>query len=290
VKSGSFVLIVLLLSASLCAAGSPPSKSAGQPTGNEMAVDIYSGYLVVAPGSVNGFGNLRFLLDTGTANSVIDRAVAQKLGLRGEATKITSFDKFLAAEWTEVREITFGPEHIFGKHLMIEDLSYLRSAGAQVDGLIGLDILRQQSFVLDYARRRIIFGQPASTGMVSVPFRADETSISVEVYLDGRPVRMMADTGVRSTVFFADALRDQFTDYRVQRRSRALSVAGAVEDELAVVPRLSIGGHQLDREVVVVSAPRTAKLTRVSGCLGLASLDAKQVAFDFETNRLLWSK
>jgi hypothetical protein len=126
--------------------------------------------------------------------------------------------------------------------------------------------------------------------MRSVPMRADERSISVEVYLDRRPVRMAADTGVRNVVFYQDALWDRFTGYRVERRSRGLSVGGAVEDELAVVAGLSIGDHQLDREVLVVSAPETARLTGVSGYLGLASLDAKEVAFDFETNQLLWSK
>lgn len=112
----------------------------------------------------------------------------------------------------------------------------------------------------------------------------------MDVYLDGRPVQMVADTGVRGPVFFADALRDRFTDYRVERRSRGLGVGGEVEDEVAMLPRFSIGGHELDREVKVVSAPGLARLTGVSGYLGLASLNANEVAFDFETNRLLWSK
>jgi predicted aspartyl protease len=289
VKHRRFVLF--LIAASLFSTWSgAASKSRGELTSNEMAVDIYGGYLVIAPGSVNGLGNLRFLLDTGATNSAIDRAVAEKLGLRGPAAKVISFDKTLAGEWAEVQEMTLGPERILNQHVMIEDLTYLRSAGAHVDGLIGLDILRRQSFVLDYAREIVIFGRPASPGMRSVPIRTDERSISVEVYLDGRPVRMVADTGMRGTVFFEDALREMFTDYRVEGRSRGYSVAGVVEDEVAVVPRLSIGGHELDREVVVVSAPGTARLTGVSGYLGLASLDAKVVAFDFETNRLLWSK
>jgi predicted aspartyl protease len=289
VKRRGFV--VLLIAASVLAAGGrATSKSRGELASNEMAVDIYGGYLVVAPGSVNGLRDLRFLLDTGATNSAIDRAVADKLGIRGASAKVISFDETLACEWAQVQEITLGPEHILNTHVMIEDFTYLRSAGVHVDGLIGLDILRRQSFVLDYARQSVMFGRPASPGMRSVPIRTDERSISVEVYLDGRPVRMVADTGVRGTVFFKDALRDMLTDYRVDRGSKGYSVAGVVADEVARVPRLSIGGHELDREVVVVSAPGTARLTGVSGYLGLASLDAKEVAFDFETNQLLWSK
>jgi len=266
------------------------SQSGGALTDNEMSVEIYRGYLVVAPGSVNGLGSLRFLLDTGAMNSAIDRTVAEKLRLHGAAASVISFDKALACEWTEVQEMTLGPERILNQHLMIEDLGYLRSAGVQVDGLIGLDLLRRQSFVLDYARKRVTFGKPASPGMRSVPMRTNERSISVEVYLNRRPVRMVADTGVRNVVLYQDALWDTFTDYHVERRARGVSVGGAVENDVAVVAGLSIGGHELDREVWVVNAPATARLTGASGYFGLASLDAKQVAFDFETNQLLWSK
>ena len=282
---------MFLIAAWLLGVGSrAASQSRGELTGNEMAVDIYGGYLVVAPGSVNGLGDLRFLLDTGAMNSAIDRTVAEKLGLQGVAASVISFDKALACEWAEVQEMTFGPERISNQHVMIEDLRYLHSAGVQVDGLIGLDILRKQSFVLDYAKRRVTFGKPARRGMRSVPMHVDERSISVKVYLDRRPVWMAVDTGVRNVVFYQDALWDMFTGYRVERRSRGLTVGGAVEDELAVVAGISIGDHQLDREVLVVRAPETARLTGVSGYLGLASLDAEEVAFDFETNQLLWSK
>jgi hypothetical protein len=56
------------------------------------------------------------------------------------------------------------------------------------------------------------------------------------------------------------------------------------------VSRLRLGGQDLDREVVLISAPGAKRLSGVSGYLGLASLDAKQVAFSFETNQLLWRK
>jgi hypothetical protein len=59
---------------------------------------------------------------------------------------------------------------------------------------------------------------------------------------------------------------------------------------MAIMPRLRLGGQDLDREVVLISAPGAKRLSGVSGYLGLASLNAKQVAFDFETNQLLWRK
>jgi hypothetical protein len=59
---------------------------------------------------------------------------------------------------------------------------------------------------------------------------------------------------------------------------------------MAIVPRLRLGGQDLNREILLISAPGAKRLSGVSGYLGLAALDAKQVAFSFETNQLLWRK
>jgi predicted aspartyl protease len=279
-----------------------------------MAIEIYGGYLVVAQGSVNDARNLRFLLDTGATNTAIDRRVAERLGLHGHPAKVINFDKTVALESVEVEEMTFGPERVHNARVMIEDLAYLRSSAPHVDGVIGLDQLRKQSFIVDYARKRVVFGPRSMSGptsisgptskfdptsmfgptatqrMHSVPMRADARSISVEVSLDDRPAWMVADTGTRGIVLYEDTLKDLPANYRVEGRTTAASLGGPFESRLAIVPRLRLGGQDLDREVVLISAPGAKKLSGISGYLGLASLDAKQVAFSFETNQLLWRK
>lgn len=305
------LLGTLLLSAVCCAA---VGNTRTQLASNEMAIEIYGGYLVVAQGSVNNAENLRLLLDTGATNTAIDRQVAERLGLHGHPAKVINFDKTVALESAEVEEMTFGPERIHNARVLIEDLGYFRSAGLHIDGVIGLDQLRKQSFLVDYARDRVvfdptsisgptsmsdptstsdptsIFGPTATRGMHTVPMRADARSITVEVALDGRPIWMVADTGTRGILLYEDTLKDLPANYRVEGRTSAASLGGPFENRLAIVPRLRLGGQDLDREVVLISAPGAKRLSGVSGYLGLASLDAKQVAFSFETNQLLWKK
>lgn len=287
-RSSVVALLGTLLLSVVCGAavGSTRTRLAS----NEMAIEVYGGYLAVARGSINNAENLRFLLDTGASNSAIDRRVAERLGLHGQPAKVINFDKTVAVEWTEAQEMTFGPERISKVRVMIEDLGYLRSTGAHVDGVIGLDQLRRQSFLVDYARERVVFGPPATGGMRGVPMRADAKSIRVEVELDVRPVWMVADTGARGIVLYEDTVRDLLANYRVEGRTDEVSLGGPVENHIAIVPRLRLGGQDLDREVVLISAPGANRLSGVSGYLGLASLDAKQVAFSFETNQLLWRK
>ncbi len=257
---------------------------------NEMAIEVYGGYLAVARGRVNNADNLRFLLDTGASNSAIDRRVAERLELHGQPAKVINFDKTVALESTEVQQMTFGPERVSNVRVMIEDLGYLRSTGVHVDGVIGLDLLRRQSFLVDYARERVVFGPTAMGGMRGVPMRADAKSIRVEVELDRRPVWLVADSGARGIALYEDTVKDLLANYRVEGRTTEVSLGGPLENRVAIVPRLRVGGQDLDREVVLISAPGAERLSGVSGYLGLASLDAKQVAFSFETNQLLWSK
>jgi predicted aspartyl protease len=284
--------VVALLGVSLLSvvAGVAVGGTRTQLAGNEMAIAVYGGYLVVAQGSVNNADNLRFLLDTGASNTAIDRRVADRLGLHGQPAKVINFDKTVALEWTVVQEMTFGPERIRNVRVMIEDLGYLRSTGAHVDGVIGLDQLRRQSFLVDYAGERLAFGPTSTVGMRGVPMRADAKSIRVEVELDRRPVWMVADTGARGVVLYEDTVKDLLVNYRVQGRTGEVSLGGALENRIAIVPRLRLGGQDLNREVALVSTPGASRLSGVSGYLGLAALNAKQVAFSFETNQLLWRK
>lgn len=280
-----------LVSASLLAVGARGGgKAKRELAGNEMAVEIYYGYLTVAQGSVNGLGNLRFLLDTGATDTAIDRSVAEKLGLRSEPTKVTSFDKTVESNWTEVREITFGPERASNVRVMIEDLRYFRSLGAHVDGVIGLDQLRRQSFIVDYAKKRVVFSPAATIGMREAPMQANGKAIRVEAELDGRPVWMVADTGAPGTVLYEDTLKDLGMNYRLEGRMDWLSLSGHVESRIAMVPRFRLGGQDLGRQVILVSVPEAKRLSGVSGYLGVASLETKEVAFDFERNQLLWRK
>lgn len=257
---------------------------------NETAVEIYIGYLTVVRGSANGVTNLRFLLDTGATDTAIDRTLADRLGVRAKPTKVTSFDTTIESEWTGLKEISFGQERAANVRVVIEDLSYFNRVGVHLDGVVGLDQLRRQSFALNYVKKSVIFGPAAIAGARVAPMLANDQAIRVEAELDGRPMWMVADTGAPLTVLYEDALKDLAVSYRLEGRMDWLSLTGHVESLIAVVPRFQLGKQDLAGEVVLVSVPAAKRPNGVSGYLGIASLQAKEVEFDFEKNRFLWRK
>src|ERR1700733_1803295 len=116
-RTSVVALLGTLLLSVVCGAAVGSSR---QLASNEMAIQVYGGYLVVVRGSVNNAENLRFLLDTGASNTAIDRRVAERLGLHGQPAKVINFDKTVALEWTEVQQMTFGPECTSNVRVMIE--------------------------------------------------------------------------------------------------------------------------------------------------------------------------
>jgi Aspartyl protease len=257
---------------------------------NSMSMEVVDGYFIVVRASVGDRRDLNFLLDTGATTSAIDSKLAERLGLATRASQMVSFDKTVRVEWCVLPELAYGPERATNIKVAVEDLRYLRASGAEVDGVIGWDLLRRHSFRLDFAKKRVVFGAGATAISASeahsVPFRESSLFMAVPIDLDGRQLWMIADTGMRGAMFYEPQL--EATSYQRQASISGSSVGGKVESQIALVPRLRIATQDLDRRVYVVHAPNSPLLDGVAGYLGIASLNAKQVTFDLDRGVLSW--
>ena len=282
---------VLLAMALLLFAGmGVGAKTRSKAASNELPMEVYDGYLIVVEGSIGDLHGLKFLLDTGATTSAIDLKLADTLGLSGRPGKLINFDKTMRVEWCQVPHLAYGPQHASNVMVILEDLRYLGASGVHVDGVIGWDLLRRESFRLDFARKRIVFGATEQSESRVVPMRTDTLYLTVQVELDGRPMWMIADTGMRGTTFYEGRLEEMRESYKVQSRTMGRSVGGIVESRIAFVPRLRLGTQDLDREVYLVHQSAPEFLRGIAGYLGIASLEAKEITFDFERNELSWKK
>jgi hypothetical protein len=281
--------VLLFIAAGLAVAAISAGSDENPPTqSNPLPVHIYNRYQIVAEGSVGNVHGLHFLLDTGTTTTSIDRRVAKRLALAGQRTRVVNFDKVVPVEWGIVPGITLGTEEVSQFPVMIEDLTYLHAGPSAIDAIIGLDLLRRKTFVVDYAGSRVIFGATETTGMHSAPMRVDQTMVTVEAELDGHPVWMIADTGLLRTTLYERGAEAVLENYRVQGHVAAQTMGGPVQNRVATVLQLRLSGQQLDREVLFIAPPAADRLSDVAGFLGPASFKPKEVVFDFESNQLLW--
>lgn len=120
--------------------------------------ELVSGFEVVVHGQIGDLGGLKFILDTGSSYSVIDRRLADRMGLLRRPGNVLNFDRNLALEWADVSDVRVGPICIPGMGMMVTRLADISEFAQNVDGIIGMDVLsRAQKISIDYERRRISF-------------------------------------------------------------------------------------------------------------------------------------
>lgn len=170
---------------------------------------IYRNFLVVAEGQFGGIpGPQNFLLDTGTAPSVINVPLAKELGLVTTLSEITAVGKTIPTQSAIVPEIELGPIHAVSVPVQIEDLSQLeRDWGARIGGIIGMDVLSRASFHIDYDKGEIQFGEILREG-IPVPYDASTGTAVAKIKLGGKTLRMLVDTGADRLVIYGGNFGD----------------------------------------------------------------------------------
>lgn len=125
-----------------------------------VSVKLCGGYTVVVQGSVGNAQKLNFIIDTGALPTVVDVRTARKLHLSGNREALTVFSRQVRADRVELPNLRIGPVHATAVEALVADLSFAeKSLGIRIDAIVGLDVLGQQSFSIDYRAKRLLFGQ-----------------------------------------------------------------------------------------------------------------------------------
>lgn len=174
-----------------------------EPAGT-VPFELYRGYFMVAHGSVGPLKNLNFYLDTGTTPAILDARIAKKLSLPGdESANIVVLGGRTAGKRISLPSIEMGPLKRTNLQVVTTDLSFFQKyVPVRIDAIVGLDLLGQGPFVIDYSAHVIRFG-PAPALAVSVPLRLDQGLAVFDAEIDHKPVHLLFDTGAYPLVLFA---------------------------------------------------------------------------------------
>jgi predicted aspartyl protease len=249
---------------------------------------LYAGFLIVMEGRIGDRDKLKFVLDTGVTYSAVDRKLADKLPVARRPGKIVSFDKAIAAEWTEVPNLEFGPIQVNNLPMMIGDLRYFESYATHIDAVIGLDLLRLSSFSIDYDTHKVSFGPVATAS--GVPMNVDNICLTVDLLAGDSTVRLIVDTGAQTFIFYEDRVVSRLPQLRIGGEIAGKGLAGSVTSKRGFIPKARLGTTDLGGEVFFVKAPSANVLPGIDGYFGTAVLKAHRIDFDFETNTFAWTK
>jgi len=109
----------------------------------------------IVPVFVNGQGPFRFVLDTAASKTIIDRELAERLGLpEGPEAMALGAGGIMPVRLTCLEELRLGELSLRDLEVGIADLSAFREVlDIPVEGILGSDVLEGSVITIDYRRR-----------------------------------------------------------------------------------------------------------------------------------------
>jgi len=266
------------------------SPSMADPALGEVPFELYLGYVIVAEGEIGPLRGLHFLIDTGTMPSIVDKRITHclHLSLSGEAESVTVFGRSIKGQHVTLPGLNFGPIRMESAPVLVRDLSPIeKEFGAHIDAVLGLDVLGSRPFTIDFANRRISFA-PESSPLPSRAFNSKFRCLVVITEIQGRPVRLLVDTGVRDLILFKQDTRGRLLKLRVFSEENTPNLGGKARLRQVALPPIRLGDTEFAHLHTFLMDTPAAEASNFDGLLGTASLGARLISIDFERNRLTW--
>jgi hypothetical protein len=251
---------------------------------------LSSGYLVIVEGSIGPFDRLKFILDTGTTRTCIDRRLARQLVLPLQVESVFRFDKQVRLNSTHLPSLTLGPLQADNFSVNVADLSHVGTGRAPIDAIIGLDLLESFPFQIDYEQMRVTFGP--------IPSLAESASMDaipwlpvVSLDFNGFKSLLLIGTGAIKTVLFSEKLRGPSYGWRfLGTETWADSLGGITKARKVVFQDAAISSGRGFQEVYLIHAPPHDPLPMVNGILSPVAFGIRQIGFDFDRHTVTWTR
>jgi predicted aspartyl protease len=252
----------------------------GYTDGKPLRFDLYRDYLIVARGSVGPENDLNFLLDTGANPTVLDRRVAQKLHLQERPSVLAGINGRVQAGLATVPSLQFGPIRRDNFGVVVEDLSFFSKAiPVRIDGVIGLDVVGQSPFEIDYAASRIFFGPiPSLKNSLPLELRGELPIVTAEV--DHLSTHLVLDTGASSLILFAPKGPALISRVKASDIQKSSSMMGEFERNPVQLGSLRLGQVEFRRQPAFLVQSRGDGTEDFDGLMSPALLGITQLVID----------
>jgi Aspartyl protease len=275
-RGRNFCLLSLLMMLAL--AVEPPAR--GYTEGKPLRFDLYRDYLIVARGSVGSQNELNFLVDTGTNPSVLDRRVAQKLHLQERPSILAGINGQVQAGQATVPSLQFGPIRRENVSMVVADLSFFSKAiPVPIDGVMGLDVVGQTPFEIDYAASQISFGPiPSLKNSVPLELRGGLPIVTAE--LNHLSTHLVLDTAASALIVFAPQTPAMVSRVNATAVQQSSSRMGEFERKPVQLGSLTLGQMELrGQPAFLVQNPWEGK-EEFNGLMSPALLGITRLAID----------
>jgi Aspartyl protease len=279
----TWLLVLLIL---LAVAGVPTAN--GYTKGPEVSFDLYHDYLIVVRGSAGPVKGLNFLLDTGANPTILDRRLARSLHLDELPGLLAGVNGTVAAGKATVPSLQLGPMRRDNLSVVVEDLSFFYKAlPVRIDAVIGLDVIGQSPFEIDYGAREIHFGSTPHLKN-ALPLQMKRGLPLVDVQLDQTSARLVLDTGASSLILF-EPRPPSASPVKISAVQQSSHTMGEFAGK-TVWLHMRLGQAEFSREPAVLVRSRPETADDFDGLVSPALLGITKIAIDLNQGVFAFSR
>lgn len=240
-------------------------------------------------------GPFRFLIDTGSQNTVLSRELANRLSLvPNRQARLISVAGTQMVDMVDLDQIDLGRRSYYGLSAPV-----LESEHMGADGILGLDSLQDQRVLVDFKKGLMAIDDAKNLGgnrgfeIVVEARRRSGQLIMADARLEGIKVQVVIDTGAETSIGNV-ALQKALARKRKAEKIELLSVTGhTVSADLSYARWLEIADVRFNNVAIAYTdAPafKALKLdSRPSLLLGMRDLRSlDRLAIDFSSRRILF--
>jgi hypothetical protein len=178
-------------------------------------------------------------------------------------------------------DIQIGSFRMKGLPVYVASLTRISTFLDDANALIGLDMLGASRFTVDYAKREVTFDSMKRPAPPSAKDPNDPLCMTAVIQVQGRPIRLILDTGVKGVLLYKNRLGNSLTHLRALGGSENVNIGGQMSAERVTLPGVRIGGVGTNLVVLLISGPPKNAFPGIDGFLGVSELGARQLTFDF---------
>jgi hypothetical protein len=157
-----------------------------------------------------------------------------------------------------------------------------------IAGILGMDVLSQSSFVLDYDKKLLVFGEALEQG-IAVPFDAQNKLAVASVKVNGKPERMLVDSGSDQVALLGVNLKDvSGTELHNTAQEGSNVEERPVPVKVSYGPDIVLGGQHFSVQKAYFVPGNTEP--RFDGLLGVRALGFHAMAYSREREVLYLQK
>jgi hypothetical protein len=256
----ALIVIGLICLANSASLGHPHNSRISQAATSITVPFSATNNLVVINATINGEGPFRFALDTGSSVHVLNRGIAERLGLKMMGPAVAdSGNGTSPAEVTEVSELRAGELMLRHQRMFVTPLP----ATYPFDGFLGANLFEQFVVTIDFARSIVTLTPPAqfvaprSGELVPMKLR-DKLIPEIKAEVDGHAGWFKLDTAYNGYLALFAGFVTQHKSFADQSLYPSRSAAGGT----------TINGEAGKTQVIEVGLLRIKTVSRVLRGIG----------------------